>query len=401
MRIVAAPPEPLLDSAHEKAVLHLASERGLVETVRFLLERFGADANTLDSANQTALHCALMRKHDHRRMRPKQDFELMVDLLLKKGGRVNQQNTKGETALHLAARHQWHHVADMLHIAGADVKLKNSRDETPEEVIPDFDLPMKQVFAKYAPLSSPYLQNSPILGSRPRLVPETKATVEYHSSAEIKQQYQSAVVSAPHLTASQNSLHAPNSLYPDLSSQESIMAATATQNSVVATQNAINSLNLTPSQTAINRAQGSTLTVDNSQITITANRASAPARAPSPSPARAPSPVLITPAPAQIVSNPIPSAHPNSNPIHPCAPSSPIMKTQKLHFTLSRPPPFFSSFNATGVGVPDGYIQSSTGYVPSATGPEVTTKYAPILSNSESSVGVPRNRRLKGKKVMF
>ena len=145
------------DGGKEKAVIHLAAERGLVETVRFLLERFGADVNNLDSDDQTALHCSLLWKHDHRRMRGKQDYELMVDLFLKKGVKINQQNKRGETALHLAAKNQFHRIVEMLLHAGADTRLKNIKDQTPFEVIPEFDLPMKQIFARCTALSSPYI----------------------------------------------------------------------------------------------------------------------------------------------------------------------------------------------------------------------------------------------------
>ncbi len=156
-----------VDGKKEKAVIHLAAERGLVETVRFLLDRFGADVNTLDSDDQTALHCALLAKHDHTRMRPKQDFEMLVDLLLKKGVRVNQQNRKGETALHLAAKNQFHRIADMLHLGSTDARLKNLKQQTAFEVIPEFDLPMKQIFARSTALSSPYIAHLPMTITHP------------------------------------------------------------------------------------------------------------------------------------------------------------------------------------------------------------------------------------------
>ena len=151
----------------EKAVIHLAAERGLVETVRFLLERFGADVNNLDSDDQTALHCALLAKHDHRRMRSKQDYELMVDLFIKKGVKINKQNKKGETALHLAAKNQFHRIVEMLHLANANTRLKNMKDQTPFEGIPEFDLPMKQIFARCTALSSPYISHHLTATSHP------------------------------------------------------------------------------------------------------------------------------------------------------------------------------------------------------------------------------------------
>ncbi len=154
---------PCNEKKHEKAAIHLAAERGLVETVRFLLERFGADPNVLDSEDQTVLHCALLHKHDHRRMRSRYDYELMVDLLIKKGVDVNQQNKKGETALHLAAKHHFHKIADILHLANANTKLKNIKDQTPFDVIPEYDLQMKQIFARGLLMSSPYAPSRHLL----------------------------------------------------------------------------------------------------------------------------------------------------------------------------------------------------------------------------------------------
>lgn len=70
-------------SKEEKTAIHLACERGLVETVRFLIERFQADVNTEDDSANRPLHSAVFTKHDHRKLRRKEDFDLLVDMLIK------------------------------------------------------------------------------------------------------------------------------------------------------------------------------------------------------------------------------------------------------------------------------------------------------------------------------
>ena len=160
---------PCTENGKEKTALHLAAERGLVETVRFLLERFGADVNVLDSDDQNALHCALIHKHDHRRMRRKEDYEAMVDLFLKKNVKINQGNSNGNTALHLAAKNRFHRVVEMLLLARADPLRKNDGEQIPLDLIPEYDVQMRQLFSKYAVITSPYLSNavpsSPYLGN--------------------------------------------------------------------------------------------------------------------------------------------------------------------------------------------------------------------------------------------
>ena len=141
----------------KKAPLHLAAERGHLETVRFILERLGADANRLDGRDQTALHCVLVRPHDHTRMRRKEDFDMTLELLLQNSMAVNHQNKDGDTALHLAARHQFYKAVEMLLIGNADPTTKNKKQMTPRDCIPDHDLAMKQLFAKYNVFSAPYV----------------------------------------------------------------------------------------------------------------------------------------------------------------------------------------------------------------------------------------------------
>lgn len=149
---------PCTSDNKEKAAVHLASERGLVETVRFMVERFGADINILDSDKQTPLHCAFLKKHDYRRMRHKEDFDALVDLFLRKGINLDQQNAQGNTAIHLAAKNQFHKAVEMMLMSCANPELKNKDGRAAKDVVPDFDIPMKQLFLKYAAFSSPYIR---------------------------------------------------------------------------------------------------------------------------------------------------------------------------------------------------------------------------------------------------
>ncbi|KAK2159735.1 hypothetical protein LSH36_147g03042 [Paralvinella palmiformis] len=147
--------------ACEKAALHLAAERGLYETVCFMIERFNADVNVLDSDHQTALHYVLRRSHDYRRMRPKEDFDSTAHFLLRCGVKLHQANSQGNTALHLAASNQFHRVVDLLLYAGANSNVPNNRDQTARDLVPDFDVPMRQLFDKYENRSEHFPPMSP------------------------------------------------------------------------------------------------------------------------------------------------------------------------------------------------------------------------------------------------
>ena len=147
--------------AKEKTPLHLAAARGLVETANFLLERFQADVNALDSDAQTPLQCAVAERHSFRSMRRKEDYNRMADLLIRKCVNVNQQNVRGDTALHLAARNQYYNVVEQLLLSGADPTLLNNGGQTAKDTIPAFDVPMMQLFTKYEAASSSYITVKP------------------------------------------------------------------------------------------------------------------------------------------------------------------------------------------------------------------------------------------------
>ena len=137
----------------EKAVLHLACEKGLQEMVKFLIEHYEADVNTLDSLDQTPLHCLLLEPYDNRRHRPKDDYDIIADTLLRHGVNIDQQSVTGETALHLAASHGFHKIAEMLLMAKADAMLKTKRGQLATAFIQPHDIPMRQLFRKHLGLS--------------------------------------------------------------------------------------------------------------------------------------------------------------------------------------------------------------------------------------------------------
>lgn len=79
-------------------------------TVRLLLDR-GAEINTKDAEESTALHSAVMQGHHE-----------MVKLLLDRGAEINTKDAKGLTALHDAARQRNHGMMKLLLDYGADVR---------------------------------------------------------------------------------------------------------------------------------------------------------------------------------------------------------------------------------------------------------------------------------------
>ena len=180
------------DDTKEKTPLHLAAERGLVETANFLLERFRADVTALDSDGQTALQCAVAERHSSRSMRRKDDYNLLADLLIRKCVNVNQQNVRGDTALHLAARNQYYKVVEKLLLCGADPTLLNDAGLTARDAVPEFDVPMRQLFTKYAVVSASYITIKPARAPRKLGKGETGGVGRnpshpcYHVAAQLK-----------------------------------------------------------------------------------------------------------------------------------------------------------------------------------------------------------------------
>lgn len=82
-------------SRYYTTALNIAAHKGLVKTVRRLLEK-GAGVNTYDGGGHTALHCATGNGNTE-----------IMELLLGKGAYINQRSKLNSTPLHFAAAHNY------------------------------------------------------------------------------------------------------------------------------------------------------------------------------------------------------------------------------------------------------------------------------------------------------
>lgn len=172
----------------EQTALHVASTHGMLETVRFMVERHGADVNSLDWQQQTCLHRTISRRHSPRCARNQRDFELTCEFLLTRGVHVNQQDEAGQTALHLAARHQFPVVVEALFVNGVDARLLDKMGKTARQYVPDYDVQTRRLFEQYANFAYLALSKSPqrLRGTpdllpqhaQPKVQPETKPDSE-------------------------------------------------------------------------------------------------------------------------------------------------------------------------------------------------------------------------------
>jgi len=102
--------------------LHLASSKGHIEIVEFLLNH-GADMELEIFDGETPLMLAAQ----HARHR---QYET-IKTLLEHGAKVNHKDENGRTALHNAAMHRGKEVINLLISYGADVNARNKYQSTP------------------------------------------------------------------------------------------------------------------------------------------------------------------------------------------------------------------------------------------------------------------------------
>jgi ankyrin repeat protein len=125
--LLASGTNPACTDTAGRTPLHLASWFGHHDIARALIAA-GAPIDQPDSSGKTPLHCAAWFGN--------RGVELV---LLEKKVPLNAQDQGGDTPLHLACAHnRTEIVADLLK-AGADTKVRNGLQKTPEEVAEEAD----------------------------------------------------------------------------------------------------------------------------------------------------------------------------------------------------------------------------------------------------------------------
>lgn len=102
--------------------LHLAINRGHVETARYLITQT-TNLEEKDGVGMTPLMRAANSGN-----------EMIVEYLIEAGALVNAANRSGETALHIAARNDNSAVVRLLVDAGADVEAKDRQGRIPRDL---------------------------------------------------------------------------------------------------------------------------------------------------------------------------------------------------------------------------------------------------------------------------
>ena len=135
----------------EKAALHVACEEGHFDSVACLVETLNADPNLGDSEGETPLNCCVLREYDPLGMKSKEDYTEAVKVLLRNGAEANQRNGRGETALHLAARNEFHKIVELLLQAGVDPLLEDNSGDKAIDLVSSEDGVTRQIRVGQSP----------------------------------------------------------------------------------------------------------------------------------------------------------------------------------------------------------------------------------------------------------
>jgi cytohesin len=117
-----------------QTALHLASQFRITRIMPLLL-KLGVDVDAKDNDNMTPLHFALTKVsipyiQDVARQCP------MAQVLLEHGTSAHMRNKDGQTPLHLASRHRFSGIVELLLKFGAEVDVQDNDNTTPLLLVP-------------------------------------------------------------------------------------------------------------------------------------------------------------------------------------------------------------------------------------------------------------------------
>ena len=110
-------------NSRRETALYIASFRGNLDIVRYLVEECGAEINSQDVDGDTPLTVACY-----------EEKSAVIEYLVEKGAWVNRQGIRGDTPIHIAVSNCSNQIVQMLIRRGADVDALNNERETPLHV---------------------------------------------------------------------------------------------------------------------------------------------------------------------------------------------------------------------------------------------------------------------------
>ena len=109
-----------------RTALHEASQRGQPDIIRLMLDH-NAEVDALDNDGSSPLHLAIPEKY----LENSEANFAAVQLLLKHGAKISQQNHMGQTALHRASQRGYPDIIQLMINHGADVDIPDNEGSTP------------------------------------------------------------------------------------------------------------------------------------------------------------------------------------------------------------------------------------------------------------------------------